>query len=241
MKLLSKRVQQFLVGFILMFAVLQLSQGIAHAKIYSPIDISPYDEQSAKILENGIKSLSSFSEVLQNQETKSLEKAYYSFEENPTDETYAVVVENAGQGLHTKVKTMKGMEQAILKVTPELAKYRAYLKKSGNTKMLASIERLQSELGVVREHLKRLMKTYEEEAKGLVTRITVEGPMKKIFPSSGGLQKGIVDGIKDLDKFLDLVMKFNKNEKSYLNSDEYGQGWEDVRDAIGDSRSKFGY
>lgn len=241
MKLLSYQVQRFIAVFVLMFVVFQLSHGVAHAKIYSPVDIQPYDEQSKKIMANEIKRLSSFSEILQNQETKSLEKALNAYEANPTDENYAIVIEKNGQGLHTKVKTMKGMEKAILKVTPELGKYRAYLRKDGNSEMLEAIELLQSELGAVREHLKKLIKVYEAEAKKLVTRITIEGPMKDIFPSSGGLQKGIVNGLKDLDKFLEMTIKFNKNEKSYLNNEEYGQGWEDVRSAIDDSRSKFGY
>ncbi len=241
MKLLSDQVRLFLVGFVFMFVVFQLSHGVAHAKIYSPVYIQPYDEQSKKILENGIKRLSSFSEILQNQETKSLEKALNAYEANPTDENYAIVIEKYGQGLHTKIKAMKGMEKAILKVIPELGKYRAYLKKDRNSEMLEAIELLQSELGAVREHLKELIKRYEAEAKKLVTRVTIESTMKDVFPSSVGLQKGIVNGLKDLDKFLELAIKFNANEKSYLNIDECRQGWEDVRSAIDDSKNKFGY
>jgi hypothetical protein len=241
MKLLSNQARRFFFGFALMLVVFQLTHGIAHAKIYSPVDIQPYDEQSKKILENGIKRLSSSFEMLQNQETKSFEKALSAYEENPTDENYASAVEKNGQGLYTKIKTMKDMENAILKVTPELGKYRAFLKKDGNSEKLEAIELLQSSLEAIKENLKKRIKVFEAGAKRLVTRVTIEATMKDVFPSSGGLQKGIVNGLKDLDKFLELTIQFNDNEKSYLNIEECRQGWEDVRSVIEDSGSKFGY
>jgi hypothetical protein len=241
MKLLTDQVRMFLVGFVLMFAVFQLSIGVAHAKVYSPVDIQPYDEKSKRILENELKHISSSFSILQNQETKSLEKALNAYEANPTDESYAIVIEKTGQGLHTKIKTMRGMEKAILKVTPELGKYRAFLKKDGNSEKLEAIELLQSNIGTISESLKKLIKIYEAEAKRLVTRATIEGTMKEFFPSSGGLQKGIVNGLEDLDKFLELTIQFNENEKSYLNIEECRQGWEDVSSAIDNSKNKFGY
>ena len=241
MKLLSDQVRLFLVSFVLISAAFQLSNGVAHAKIYSPVDIQPYDKQSKKILENEIKRLSSFSEILQNQGTKSLEKALNTYEANPTDEHYATVIEKYGQGLHTKIKTMKGMEKAILKVNPELGKLRDYLRKEGNSEGQEAVELLQSDLVAVREHLKELIKRYEVEAKKFVTSEMIERTIKDVFPSPEGLQKGIVNGLKDLDKFLKLTIKFNERERSYLNIERCRQGSEEIRTAIENSMSEFGY
>ncbi|KHE92269.1 MAG: hypothetical protein K8F52_14615 [Candidatus Scalindua rubra] len=241
MKMLTGQVQQFLVGFVLMFAVFQLSQGIAHAKIYSPVDIKPYDEQSKKILENELKHISTSFSILQNQETHSFAKAFNNYKANPTDENYAIVAEKTGQGLHTKVKTMKDMEKAILKVTPELGKLGDFLKKEGDTEGLEAVELLQSDLVAVREYLKEFIKHYESEAKKFVTSGMIEHTIKDVFPSPEGLQKGIVNGIKDLDNFLKLTIEFNEREKSYLNIENCRQGSDEIRAAIEDSRSKFGY
>lgn len=241
MKLLSDQVRLLFVSFVLMFVVFQLSHGVAHAKVYSPVDIQPYDEQSKKILENELKRLSSSFSILQNQETKSFAKALKDYKENPTEENYSIVVEKTGQGLHIKVKTMKDMEKAILKVTPELGKLGDFLRKEGNSEGLESIKLLQSDLVAVREHLKELIKYYEVEAKKFVTSEVIRTTIKGVFPSPEGLQKGIVNGLKDLDNFLKLTIEFNEREKSYLNIENCRQGSEEIRTAIEDSRSKFGY
>jgi hypothetical protein len=241
MKLLSEQARRFLVVFVLMLAVLQISNGIAHAKVYSPVNIRPYDEQSKKILENELKHISSSFSILQNQETNSFSKAFDDYKANPTDENYAIVVEKTGQGLHTKVKTMKDMEKAILKVTPELGKLGDFLKKEGDSEGLEAVKLLQSDLVAVREYLKKFIKHYESEAKKFVTSGMIEHIIKDVFPSPEGLQKGIVNGIKDLDNFLKLTIEFNEREKSYLNIENCRQGSEEIRAAIEDSRSKFGY
>ncbi|MCR4288640.1 MAG: hypothetical protein NUV86_00040, partial [Candidatus Scalindua sp.] len=65
--------------------------------------------------------------------------------------------------------------------------------------------------------------------------------IKDVFPSPEGLQRGIVNGLKDLDNFLKLTIEFNEREKSYLNVEKCRQGSEEIRAAIEESRSKFGY
>jgi len=241
MKLLSNQARRFLVGFILMVVVFQISNGVAYARIYSPVDIQPYDAQSKKILENELKHISASFSILQNQETKGFAKALKNYKTNPTDENYAIAAEKTGQGLHTKVKTMKEMEGAILKVTPELGKLRDFLKKEGNSEGLEAVELLQSDLVAVREYLKKFIKHYEAEAKKFVTSGIIEHTIKDVFPSPEGLQKGIVNGIKDLDDFLKLTIEFNEREKSYLNIENCRQGSEEIRAAIENSRSTFRY
>ncbi|MCR4345054.1 MAG: hypothetical protein NUV44_09860, partial [Candidatus Scalindua sp.] len=199
------------------------------------------DEQSKKILENELKHISSSFSILQNQETNSFAKALKDYKANPTEENYAIVFEKTGQGLHTKVKTMKDMETAILKVTPELGKLRDFLRKEGDSEGLEAIELLQSDLVAVREHLNKFIKYYEAEAKKFVTSGMIEHTIKDVFPSPEGLQRGIVNGLKDLDNFLKLTIEFNEREKSYLNVEKCRQGSEEIRAAIEESRSKFGY
>lgn len=238
---MKKKLTNFIAVFVLMYAVFQLSGGIVHAEIRNPVNIQPYDEQSRKILKNEFNRIATSYAMLQNQETKDIEKALNEYNENPTDATNATLVEKFGQGFHTKVKTMRDMEQAILKVTPELQKLRDYLRKEGDAEGQEAVEILQSDLVAAKEHLKELIRHYEVEAQKFVTSGTIEHTIKEVFPSPEGLQKGIVNGLKDLDTFLKLIMEFNEREKSYLNVDKCREGSEEIRAAIEESRSILGY
>jgi len=254
--LLSDQVRRFLAGFVLMFALFQLSHGVAHAKIYSPVDIQPYDEQSARIIKDGFKTLYSHN-LKDTQDRKNAAEAIKEYLANPTPLTKAHAAESHGKALKTSARHLKAMKEAVVRVEPEMRKYAAYLKKiikstqenegynrapdmkKPYVRQLKSVEYLLSKLDELGEYLNTRLKNISDISVMYVQRGVFEKILGGSFPEPGNFFDDIGSIFEDLNKFEEISFKFLSNENTGFNLENSEKGWERVQNAMNDNTSGY--
>jgi len=249
MKILSYQVVRvFLVSFVLVSASFQLSNGVAHAKIHSPVDIQPFDEQSAKTISKGLKNISN----LQDRMLKDLEnakEAHIRYLANPTPQLKAEFNEKYAQGLNTQAKCVKGMKEAFVEVAPELRKYASHLRKrikrmqerAGYNKSpdmagpyrerLKDIEAILSKTDELDKLLEIRLQTVADNAVGFVQRRIFEETMGGAGISSGKIFNELGRAFEVLNEFDVLTIEVLSSEYTMFNEEDFNNGWERIENA----------
>lgn len=249
MKFLSDQVRLFLVGCVFVFAILQLLQGIAHAKVYSPVDIQPYNEQSAKTISKGFEMITNLHDRMR-QDTESANEAMKAFHANPNPQTKAEAYEKYGQSLRTQAENLRNMKDTFAKVEPELRKCASYLReiirrvqenesynRSPNMakpyeERLKTVESILVKTDTLDGFFEKRLKAVKDNSVMFVQRGIVENTLKGAFPSPGKLFDNIGKGFEVLNEFNVLSIEFLSSDYSIFNKEDSDKGWERIQNAM---------
>lgn len=248
MKLLSDQVRLFLVSFVLISAAFQLSNGVAHAKIYSPVDIQPYDEQSAKTISKGLENISNL-QVRMLKDSENANKAHKRYLANPTQQTKAEFNEKYAQALNTQARNVKNMKETFVKVAPELRKYASHLRKRINriqertgynrspdmagpyNERLKDIEAILSNIEALDNIFDKRLQIIADNSILFVQRRTFEETMGGSSISSGKIFNEIGRVLEVLNEFDVLTIEVLSSEYTMFNEEDYNKGWERIQNA----------
>lgn len=251
MKMLTGQVQRFIAVFVLMFVAFQLSHGVAHAKIYSPVDIQPYDEESLKKINESLTSIKTYVDKLKA-DRKAFVEATENNAKNPTPENGAILIERTGKALNTTVEFLSKSETAFDKAIPEIKKYKDYLRKmvksmedqSENTflseqaewarKEVKAIESFLEELEGMRNDFKNIKQDYAAFTSAWVHSKQIERELKVVFSGGkiGSIRKEIAETIEDIYEIKKMVMGQLKEGGLSNSTDNYEDGKDAYRSAV---------
>ena len=249
MKFLSYQVVRvFLVSFVLISASFQLSNGAAHARIHGPVDIQPFDEQSAKTISKGLKNISNLKDSMLK-DSENAKEAHIRYRANPTPQLKAEFNEKYAQALNTQANCVKGIKEAFVKVVPELRKYSSHLRKrikgmqgrAGYNKSpdmagrykerLKDIEAFLSKTDVLDKFLEKRLQTIADNAVGFVQCRNFEETMGGAGISSGKIFNELGRAFEVLNEFDVLTIEVLSSEYTMFNEEDFNNGWERIENA----------
>lgn len=247
MKFLSYQVRVFFVSFVLISASFQFSNGVAHAKIHSPVDIQPFDEQSAKTISKGLKNISNLQDRMLK-DSENAKEARIRYLANPTPQLKAEFNETYAQALNTQAKCVKGMKEAFVEVVPELRKYASHLRKrikrvqeragynkspnmAGHRERLKDIEAFLSKTDELDKFLETRLQTIADNAVGFVQLRIFEETMGGAGISSGKIFNELGRAFEVLNEFDVLTMEVLSSEYTMFNEEDFNNGWERIENA----------
>jgi flagellar biosynthesis chaperone FliJ len=251
MKVLTNQFQRFLTIFVFMFISFQFSQGIAQAKIYSPVIIEPYDEESLKKINESFTSLKTYVDKVKADRSALLE-ATKNNATNPTPENGAVLIEMTGQTLNTTVEFLAKSEAALGRAIPEIQKYKDYLRKIAKSmetqsenaflseqskwaqKEVKAIESFLNELEGMRNDFKNIQQDFAAFTSAWVHSKQIERELKVVFSGGkiGSIRKEIAQTIDEIYEIKKVVMDQLKEGTLSNSTDNYEDGREAYKSAI---------
>ncbi len=252
--LTTNKTQRFLAVFVLMLVSFQFSQGIAQAKIYSPVIIEPYDEESLKKINESFTSLKTYVDKVKT-DRKALKEATKNNITNPTPENGAVLIEKTGQTLNTTVEFLAKSEAALGRAIPEIKKYKDYLRKIAKSmenqsenmflseqakwaqKEVKAIESFLNELEDMRNDFKNIKQDFAAFTSAWVHSKQIERELRVVFDGGkiGSIRKEIAQTIHDIYEIKKMVMDQLKESSLSNSTDDY----EDSRDAYKSAINKY--
>ena len=251
MKVLTNQFKRFLCVLGLIVVVSQFSQGLAYAKIYSPVIIEPYDEESLKKINESFTSIKSYVGKVKADRSSLLE-AVKNNAANPTPENGAILIEKTGKALNSTVEFLSKSETAFDRAIPEIKKYKDYLLKmtksmenqSGNQflseqakwakKEVKAIESFLEELEGMRNDFKNIKQDLAAFTSAWVHSKQIERELKVVFSRGkiGLIRKEITQTIEEIYEIRKMVVDQLKEGSLSNSTNDYEDGKDAYRFAV---------
>ncbi|MCF6157604.1 MAG: hypothetical protein E3K32_03310 [wastewater metagenome] len=245
--------RQFILSVLFIIGFLGYAQSL-QAKVYTPVVIEPYSEESLRIINWSLSSFkTSFDRV--KEDSAGLLQAVKKNKANQTPENAAHVTEKAGQVLYTTIEFVRNGQESIQKVVPELQNYRKYLLKisasmeNEENSLLSeranwvkeeakNIERLINGLGKTEKDLKLIKNDLAMLTTAWLHSEQIRRELRKGFGGGkiGSLYRdlsGVVDTLSDIKGIITGLLK----DSSLGSVEEYEEGIEAYNTSV---RNYFG-
>lgn len=243
---ISNRLTRCMVILSVIFLVSHISLDIAFGKIYGPVSIEPYDEESTKKINRGMSDFIEQKDKLAK-DLSILVNAITAYDTNPNQQNDAAARESIGNTIYSSAKTINKIVNATETVLPELRKCRTHLIKAvsniensgGNSALtgvvlrkhrdeIKGMEGFISSLDDANRVMRKIGNDLYTLAKLFYESENLSQTLGQIYGTGrpGEVCESIGDTMKSLKEVAGNVARFMTEDKTRTFGDEYEKGHE---------------